>query len=54
MNNEVLKSLIQSYIRAKDRGEFDDETYYHEKIDGYRDFQLHPFHIIPFIFGGKK
>lgn len=38
MNNEVLKSLIQSYIRAKDLGEFDDETYYHEKIDGYRDW----------------
>ena len=38
MNNDILSNLIQSYIHAKDLGEFDDETYYHEKIEGYREW----------------
>lgn len=36
MNNDTLSTLIASYIRAKDAGEFEDETYYHEKIEDYR------------------
>ena len=36
MNNDILSNLIQSYIRAKEAGEFDDETYYHEKMEAYR------------------
>lgn len=39
MDKEKLVSLIQSFIRAKDSGEFDDEKDYNDLMESYREWQ---------------